>query len=261
MKYIANGKINLDLQIKFKRKDGYHDLMTHMSEITFGDEIEISEANKDTLVCNEFSIRRDNLMIKALERFRRDFFAPPQEIILKKKLPIGGGLGGGSSDAAVMLKHLASTYKPDISKEEMFDIAKDIGMDVSFFLFNSPSKAALCYGRGELVEPVDSEECQVLIVFNHASLSKDVYKFVKPKIGRYSRYTNDLKEPAFLANKKLKQFYEYLLSFDKDFRLSGAGGSFYLIGEKDELKLIKDKIDAKFSVITNVYLPISYLKG
>jgi 4-diphosphocytidyl-2-C-methyl-D-erythritol kinase len=157
MKRSAPAKINLSLEIREKRADGFHEIETLMCPITLEDTLEIEEGNQPgvAFTCNETALPTDetNLVVKAarlfLERTRQ---VRGVKIHLEKQIPHGAGLGGGSSDAAATLLALDELFQTRLENAALAEMAAGLGSDVPFFLFQS---AAVCRGRGEKVSPVD----------------------------------------------------------------------------------------------------------
>ena len=167
LQLFAPAKINLGLQIIGKRNDGYHNIHSLFFPIkSIADILTIELAQSLTLICSqELDIPNENNIVwKAAnllkQRYNIDMGA---KISLQKNIPHGAGLGGGSSDAATILKGLQLLWNIDISPKELSDIASELGSDVPFFLQDHP---ALIQGRGEIVHPfMFSCEWTILIVF------------------------------------------------------------------------------------------------
>src|SRR5215471_7427 len=157
MQVLAPAKINLSLRILGRRNDGFHELDTLVAPISLHDEIRIDKARPGNGIkfrCDDPSVPKgdDNLAVRAANAFfETTKIEPAISIELKKKVPHGAGLGGGSSDAASVLLALNELFEAKLSREALAEMAKPLGSDVPFFLFQS---AALCKGRGELVSPV-----------------------------------------------------------------------------------------------------------
>jgi 4-diphosphocytidyl-2-C-methyl-D-erythritol kinase len=157
MQVLAPAKINLSLKILGKLGDGFHEIETLIAPITLCDDIKIEKSDSGEGIefhCDDPSVPagEDNLIVRAA----MSFFAAAKlksaiSIELKKKIPHGAGLGGGSSDAASTLLALNELFDTKLPREALAKIAEPIGSDVPFFIFQSP---ALCEGRGELVTPV-----------------------------------------------------------------------------------------------------------
>lgn len=154
-----NIKINLGLSITEKRPDGYHNLETVFYPVALEDALEIRTSpdtdRKFTLYQHGMEIAgkpEDNLVVKAYLLMDKEFHLPPVEIHLYKHIPSGAGLGGGSSDAAFMLKLLNDHYQLGVSKEQLEVYAATLGADCAFFIKNRPTFAE---GIGNIFSPVE----------------------------------------------------------------------------------------------------------
>jgi 4-diphosphocytidyl-2-C-methyl-D-erythritol kinase len=163
----APAKINLSLRIMGKRPDGFHDLETLMVPIALADEVEISHAPEYgiSLTCNDPDIPTgsDNLCVKAVEAFRKETgIAHGIAISLMKRIPHGAGLGGGSSDAAAVLRGMNELFDHPLVAEELALLAAGLGSDVPFFLHDCPT---VCRGRGEILEEAPAiPERRILLI-------------------------------------------------------------------------------------------------
>ena len=150
----APAKINLFLEVLRRRPDGYHDIETVMQEISLFDEISFKLADKvrfsqSGLDCGP---RSDNLILKAAELLQKvSGTSKGAEIGLKKRIPVGAGLGGGSSDAAAAFVALNRLWKLNLPTEKLAGLSLEIGSDIAFFFTGG---TALCTGRGEKVTPI-----------------------------------------------------------------------------------------------------------
>lgn len=165
-----NAKINLGLNVVSKRPDGYHNIETVFYPIPVKDALEI--VNADKLSFTQTGIQVDapmekNLVIKALNLLKTQYEIPPLEIHLLKAIPFGAGLGGGSSDAAFMLKLLNDFCQLNIQPDELEKTAASIGADCPFFIRNTPVFAS---GTGNIFEPV------------HLSLKGYHFCLIKPDV-------------------------------------------------------------------------------
>src|SRR4026209_1528748 len=156
MQVLAPAKINLSLKILGQRNDGFHEVDTVIAPISLYDEIGIEKRPEKGIKfrCDDPSVPQgdDNLVVRAAKTFfETTKVEPAVSIELKKKIPHGAGLGGGSSDAASVLLALNELFDARLSREALTEMAERIGSDVPFFLFQS---AALCKGHGEMVSPV-----------------------------------------------------------------------------------------------------------
>ena len=153
---LAPAKINLFLEVLGKRPDGYHDIETLILALELFDEITLGadDSGNISLACDdpELSTGSDNLALKAARLLQeRTGYGQGARIWLAKRIPWAAGLGGGSSDAAATLAGLNELWELGLSTEQLSSIGQELGSDVPFF-FHTP--AALCTGRGELVNPV-----------------------------------------------------------------------------------------------------------
>lgn len=182
-----NAKINLGLSITEKRPDGYHNLETVFYPVPLEDALEIrtsSEAGpKFTLHSYGLDIvgsPEDNLVIKAYSLLDKEFHLPPVEIHLYKHIPSGAGLGGGSSDAAFMLKLLNEHYQLKQSESQLETYATALGADCAFFIKNSPTFAE---GIGNLFSPItlSLKGYQILIVKPNVFVStREAFSNIRP---------------------------------------------------------------------------------
>ena len=160
-----NCKINLGLNIIRRREDGYHDLETVFLPIPFTDVLEIISSDKTELAVTGLPVNaNDNLCSRAYYLLQKDFpDLPPIKMHLHKVIPLGAGLGGGSSDAAFTLQLLNEMFKLNLKTEELIDYALQLGSDCPFFIINKPCFAT---GRGEILQPIniDLTNYKILIV-------------------------------------------------------------------------------------------------
>lgn len=156
MKMQANAKINLVLDVGERRPDGYHDVSMIMQEISLCDDIEITlrSDGKIHLVCSapQLCDEKDNIAYKAALLFfkttGKDYGC---DITLTKRIPVCAGLGGGSSDAAAVIKGLNLLCNTTLTIEEMCTLGKALGADVPFFINGG---TALAEGIGEILTPI-----------------------------------------------------------------------------------------------------------
>ncbi|MCX5875454.1 MAG: 4-(cytidine 5'-diphospho)-2-C-methyl-D-erythritol kinase [Deltaproteobacteria bacterium] len=164
----APAKINLYLAIKGKRADGFHDLETRMVKITLADHLRLTRRDSGiTVVCPESDLPtgEGNLVHRAAKSF---FTAQGTEggvhIVLEKKVPIAAGLGGGSSDAAAVLRGLNTLYDFPFSSGQLVDLARPLGADVPFFV--AECTAAWATGIGDMVQAEDISSSGWIVLVN-----------------------------------------------------------------------------------------------
>jgi len=148
-------KINLNLKILGRREDGFHELETLMVPVGLADTLNFRQADSGIkITCNDPSLPTgdDNLIHRAATAFfAHTGIAAGVEVHVDKSIPAGAGLGGGSSDAAATLLALDSLFDTSLPHRELFQLAAANGSDTAWFL---TPKAAICRGRGELIEPL-----------------------------------------------------------------------------------------------------------
>ncbi|NSW93466.1 MAG: 4-(cytidine 5'-diphospho)-2-C-methyl-D-erythritol kinase [Bacteroidales bacterium] len=151
-------KINIGLVIKGKRPDGYHDIETIFYPVGFCDALEIAiaggKATEDILTVTGLQPcgkNEENIVLRAVRKLRERVSFPFLKIHLHKVIPSGAGLGGGSSDAAGILKIVNKCFRLSISTDELKEIGLTLGSDVPFFIDGQPAHGS---GRGEILKPL-----------------------------------------------------------------------------------------------------------
>ena len=185
MIYFPSCKINLGLQILHKRTDGYHELETGMLEIPFRDILEILPSDTFRFTSSGLSIPGEgNSCIAAYELLREQCDLPPVHIHLHKIVPMGGGLGGGSSDSTFTLKGLNELFQLKMTPVDLENCAAKLGSDNAFFVRGG---LQLATGRGEILSPLTvSPATYQLCILNigiHVS-TKEAYSHVIPNADR-----------------------------------------------------------------------------
>ena len=167
-------KINLHLEIICKRKDGFHELAMIMQNIDLFDYIELESNFNGKIIlnsdCDQLTIGEDNLIVKAANLLRKK--ANNNElganIYLKKNIPIGAGLAGGSSNAAATLLGLNKLWNLNLDKKDIFSLSASLGSDVPFFINGG---CQLCFGRGEILEKYNLASKYGVILLKNPSVS------------------------------------------------------------------------------------------
>lgn len=194
----VNAKINIGLQIVRKRLDGYHDLQTVFYPTDFfADFLRISPSDQELVFRMESSedlgSNENNLCVKAFRLLQRYFGISNVEIFLKKGIPSGAGLGGGSADAAFTLKMLQNIFHLPVHEEMMIDYALQLGSDVPFFLLNKPVYAT---GRGEVMTPIDLD----LSNYRLKIVKPDIHISTKEAYSGVTPYESDIFIPEILKS-------------------------------------------------------------
>ena len=247
MEVRAPAKINLSLKILGRRNDGFHELDTLIAPISLYDEIRIDKRRLGKGIefrCDDSSIPQgdENLAVRAAKAFfDTTKIEPALSIELKKKIPHGAGLGGGSSDAASVLLALNDTFETKQSREALAEMAEPLGSDVPFFLFQS---AAVCKGHGEIVMPVKLQrQFSILLLkpafavstpwaysrWQHSREILGIRYQAKEFVGQ--TFANDLERPVFEKFVFLAQLKMWLLSQSEvgASLMSGSGSTVFAV--------------------------------
>ena len=222
MQIEAPAKINLSLRVLGKRGDGFHEIETTIAPLTLADGLTFSESGQGIeFTCNDLTVPTgtDNLVVLAAMSFfgaaRRD---AALRIHLEKRIPHGAGLGGGSSDAAATL--LALNRGNALTSDKIYELGAALGSDVPVFLKNS---AAICRGRGELVEPTNIPRLSLLLLKPEFAIptpwayarwanSVELREFTyQPQTFLGLTFVNDLEPPVFEKYLFLGQMKMWLL--------------------------------------------------
>jgi 4-diphosphocytidyl-2-C-methyl-D-erythritol kinase len=244
----APAKLNLDLRILGKRDDGFHEIDTLMVKLPgLTDEIEFREADHFSFTCDAEGVPDDesNLVVQAVRAYESAAgVACRCSISLKKAIPHGAGLAGGSSDAATTLLGLNRLHDFKLGVEKLHEIAAKLGSDVPFFLV---SGAARCTGRGEKIQPVPSPpSLRVLLLKPAFSVSTpDAYKRWKhsleirgirygPQVLQDTTLENALERPVFEKHRFLAEVKEWLLDRQETAAamMSGSGSTVFAVLER-----------------------------
>ena len=265
MQVLAPAKINLSLRVLGKRPDGFHEIETLLSPISLFDKIDIEKQSRwIDFGCDDptLSTGDDNLVVRAAKLFfERTKVKSGVSIKLQKKVPHGAGLGGGSSDAAATLKALNQLFETKLPREELMKIGSLIGSDVSVFLFES---AAICKGRGEIVEPTQlKNKLSILLLkpdfgvatawaYSRWKESKEIPRVphAPQKVGQLI-FVNDLERPVFEKFVFLAQLKTWLLK-QKEVAaalMSGSGSTVFAVlrenADGDRLAQRSSELDLK----------------
>ncbi len=175
MRFFAPAKLNLSLDLGPLRQDGYHEIRTTLQAVSFGDRLFLTPAERFAVV--NPAVPQGDLVRRAGELFARAAgVAVRAEVRVVKRIPIGAGLGGGSSDAACALRALRALLRPDMPEKELSALGAEIGSDVPFFL--GPSPRALAEGRGEVLTPLAPRAVRFVVIAwpGEALSTADVYR-------------------------------------------------------------------------------------
>jgi 4-diphosphocytidyl-2-C-methyl-D-erythritol kinase len=212
----APSKVNLFLEITGKRPDGYHTLSTIFQTISLADELTFSDSDTLHLSCSDTSLPTDerNLVYKAAALLQDKNHGRGVRMHLKKNVPMGAGLGGGSSDAATVLKHLVKRWKMKLSPRALHALARHLGADVAFFLKGGTCSAG---GIGDLLKPVSKlpKTWLVLVYPGFGVSTKEAYANVRVPVSHPRSAHSMLKllhkpHPQAWAGELFNRFEEFV---------------------------------------------------
>ena len=256
----AYAKLNLSLAVKGKRSDAYHELETVMVPVeSLYDELyfEVSDSSQFELIGSSIE---DDIILKTAKLFQEKYNTTGAKIRLVKRIPVEAGLGGGSADSSATLRGLNRLFNLNLSLSELEPLAASLGSDTVFTLHN---KAAVCRGRGELLEFIENPfSFNVYIIKPDFGLStKEVFKHVvyscdhKGKLINILRglkennlellkenIFNDLLTSLSKYNECVNDILLYFEGLGIDIFMSGSGSAFYTF---NDLNLILDKSNIK----------------
>ncbi|WP_316815579.1 4-(cytidine 5'-diphospho)-2-C-methyl-D-erythritol kinase [Pedobacter nyackensis] len=246
----ANAKINLGLNVTKKRSDGYHDLETVFYPVKLYDVVEITDADKTSCLIKGIDVpgdTGDNICMKAFEALQKDFDLPAQQITLLKNIPVGAGLGGGSSDAAHLVKLLNGKFKLGLSVATMQNYVRPLGADCAFFIENKPVYA---FGKGDEFSSIAIDLSKYFLVLVKPAVhvsTADAYAGIKPTIPSRSvkdlihlpvkewrsGLENDFETSVFSKYPEIEQVKSKLYQSGALFSLmSGSGSSVFAIFDR-----------------------------
>lgn len=182
----APAKINIGLQITEKRSDGYHAIQSVFYPVPWNDVIEVLPSGDGSDVFESHGLDidaavEDNLCMRTLHLMRKHYEIPPVSTGLLKNIPTGAGLGGGSSDAAAMVRALNEEFKLEIPQADQEKLILEIGSDCPFFIERKPK---LVSGRGEILSPTQLSlaDFHIMLVYPNIHVStKEAYQNIQPK--------------------------------------------------------------------------------
>ena len=222
-------KINLHLEVIGKRDDGFHELAMIMQNIDLSDYLEF-QINNEGLIklesdCNNLSVSSDNLIVKSANLLKKisniDFGA---NIFLRKNIPIGAGLAGGSSNAAATLIGLNKLWNLELDQNTLCSLASSLGSDIPFFINGG---IQLCFGRGEILEKLDSNFEYGVLLLKNPSVSVSTAETYKKYSNRFCDEYLTSREMIQKTRKNLRDNGLNRLNFDNQ-----------LITIKNDLQLV-----------------------
>jgi 4-diphosphocytidyl-2-C-methyl-D-erythritol kinase len=238
----APAKINRELRVGRIRPDGFHEIRSRMASISLADTLTVEDAEALELACDAPGVPSgsDNLVFRAAERLARHAgIVPRARIRLEKRVPMGGGLGGGSADAAVALRLLARLWNLAEETKDLEGVAAELGSDVPFFLTGGEANVT---GRGEVVTPVeDRPPAELLLLVPPFSISTAaVYREHAGRFALAERLEveapgherffgpNDLASAVLIMEPRMEAYVESAARFTPDLLISGSGAAIVL---------------------------------
>ena len=246
-----NAKINIGLNITERRPDGYHNIESVFYPINLQDAVEIKTIEGEEPQ-GGYKLKvsgtildgtpDDNLVVKAYKLLRKDFNFPAQKIHLYKHIPVGAGLGGGSSDAAAIIKMLNDKFALGLTSEQMQNYAVQIGADCPFFINNTPVFAT---GIGNIFTPIEFSLHGKTIILVKPDIfvsTRDAYALVKPSpaaiplteaikqpISEWKQIiTNDFEKSVFAKYPEIAAIKDKLYDMGAIYAsMSGSGSAVY----------------------------------
>lgn len=240
-----NGKINLGLSVTARRPDGYHNLETIFYPVKLSDILEVVRADhfsfQQTGLVMEIPVE-ENLVVKAFRLMEKYGDFPPVKIHLHKVIPAGAGLGGGSSDAAFLLKMVNELFESGIKRAQLEEMAGILGADCPFFIGNAP---ALATGTGHILQPIPVNLSAYYLVLVKPSISVSTamaYRSITPRIPDIhvsevithpvetwrGSLVNDFEEPVFSMYPEIREIKDELYMLGAVYAsMSGSGSALY----------------------------------
>lgn len=247
MNVFPNAKINIGLNITKKRNDGFHNIETIFYPIKLSDILEINPSTDKLIFTNTGISIEDgqfssNLCYKAFKILKNDFKIPYLNIHLHKIIPLGSGLGGGSSNASFTLKSINTLFALNLTDDILLNYAEQIGSDCPIFIHNKPAYAV---EKGNILTPIKLNLNDYHLILVHPGIhvnTKDAYSKSHPHIPKENlldliklpiedwkeRIINDFEEIVFKNHPEIKEIKEKLYEIGAVYAsMSGSGSSVY----------------------------------
>lgn len=208
-----NAKINLGLYVTAKRTDGYHDIISCFYPIPWKEALEVIPSVAFSFTTSGMSIpgnTNNNLAVKAYQLLQKTHNLPPVAMHLHKTLPMGAGLGGGSSDAAHALLLLNRLFDLNLSIDQLITYSSQLGSDCAFFILNKP---CIAKGKGEILNTISLSLKNHYLMMVHPGIhisTQEAYAGIKPKALHQNLEDLLMQSPAQWKGKLLNQFEEHL---------------------------------------------------
>lgn len=240
--YPAPAKLNLDLRIIRQRPDGYHDIESLFTLINLTDTLAIAPRRDKQIILHtptpnvppaqDLTVRAAHALRQAIGSLKTNFGA---DIWLHKTIPMGGGLGGGSSNAATVLIILNHLWQLNLSQEQLIQIATPLGADVPFFIYG---QTAFARGIGEQLQPIAIPEQHYVLVhpnvhiptaqiFQHPNLPRNSPGTPNPSYAALQPLRNDMQNIVLQHYPAVAAAYRQLQAYGTP-QLTGSGACLFL---------------------------------
>lgn len=256
-------KINLGLSVLEKRPDGFHNIETVFYPIGWQDALEVIKSNNTGSIVLKMSglniqgNQNENIIVKALELLKKEYTIPPLSVFLHKNIPMGAGLGGGSSNASTFINLVDKLLDLNIPLSKKLDFARQLGSDCAFFIEGKPVYATQ---KGDVFESINLnlDAYYIVVIYpNIHSNTKIAYQGVSPHQPQLSIKTiietkpveewktllvNDFENSVFKTFPEIKKLKELVYDAGATYAsMSGSGSAvFGIFKEKPVLNLPKD---------------------
>jgi len=253
--FLAPAKVNLFLKVLWKRDDGYHEIMSLVDIISIFDLIRITFTDENEIVVKRISGEmpegKENIIYRAVKLLKDKYgIKKGVTVEVKKRIPLGAGLGGASSDAATVIRALTEIWALRVPDSELMEIGKNLGADVPLFLHGNP---CVIRGIGEKIEPINLPSIWYVVIYPGVEIStREVYGHLKIVLTKrendiklscnfnsldeiVSALENDLEETAASICPQIKRLKEMLILHGaKGALMSGSGSSVFGCFESKE---------------------------
>lgn len=226
-------KINWFLHVFGKRRDGYHEICTAFQTVSLSDELTFEENDDLLLTCDRVDIptNEDNLIVKSAKLLSNRFkIKKGAKIHLTKRIPFPGGLGGGSSNAAITLLGLSKLWDVKVDPNELVELGSQVGADVPFFFYGG---TALGKGKGTEISMTNEIKREfIVLAIPKANISTaEAYS----KLALHRLTTNSLRSTLHVCSEKAEEFNSRRLALVNDFEKG-------VFDAKPEIKCVKEKL-------------------
>lgn len=256
--FLAPAKLNLDLRIIGRRTDGYHELESIFCLVGLYDVVHIGLRRDKEIVLHtpiEGVAVEHDLVVRAaklLRPYRPD--APGVDIWVEKNIPMGGGLGGGSSDAATVLLALNRLWQCGLNRPQLIDLGLRLGADVPFFIFG---KNAFARGVGEKLTQMDipkrwyvivrpDEQVSTQKIFSHKNLTRDSKPSIIPSFQAMQPFRNDMQAVVFEDYPKVFAAFAELKNYGNAMMTGSGSCIFVSLDNKMQAEKICSQVTKKY---------------